>query len=166
MWGGSQKGSPHNHDSTEKLEHLSYVDVFHYQIGLWEQKSTRGTPLGAEGYACVALGDNIYFFGGYCGHYGCYHNSVHKLATFSLEWSLLAPTEAQDSAPMKKSGSGMVGFSIKKEDLLFIVGGSSGSEPSFPQPGAMYEKTVYGPTHTNEQHIFSLSTSKLHFYCL
>ena len=54
----------------------------------------------------------------------------------------------------------MVGFNIEEEELLFVVGGFSHSTPSSRQPGAEYEKSSYGYTLTNEQHLFGLSTSE------
>ena len=161
MWGGRQDGAPRDHDSANKIAHLSHVDAFHLQTGSWQLKPTSGTPpLGAEDYACAVLGDDIYYFGGYCGHDSCYHNSVHKLSTSSLQWRMLAPTTTENSAPMKKRDCGMVGFNIEEEDLLLVVGGASRTTPSSRQPGAEYEKSSDGTTYTNEQHLFSLSTSE------
>ena len=49
--------------------------------GFWElkQRTTRGTPpLGVQGYSCVAVRNELHYFGGECSHGGgCYHNSVH-----------------------------------------------------------------------------------------
>ena len=62
---------------------------------------------------------------------------------------------------MKKSDCGFVYFSDEEEDLLFVVGGF-GPIPSSRQRGAQYQKDNYykDRVHTNEQHIFCLSTSE------
>ena len=156
MWAGYQADkAPHVHDSAEKQAFLSRLDVFHLQRGCWEQQTTSGTPpLGVRGYACVAVDSDLHYFGGYCGHGDCYHNSVHKLSTSSLQWRMLAPTTTEGRGPMKKYYCGMMAFKDGEEDFLFVVGGM-GSTPSSRQPGAKYENN-----RTNEQHMFSLSTSE------
>ena len=130
-----------------------------YKARSREQQTTSETPpLGFYGYACVAVDSDLHYFGGWCGHVGCDHNSVHKLSTPSLQWTVLIPTTTESRGPMRKSYCGMVAFKDGEEDFLFMVGGM-GPTPSSRQPGAQYEQE-YGGTLTNEQHIFSLSTSK------
>ena len=155
-------GIPKVHDSPEKREFLSSVDVFQSDCGDWIRRETSGTPpLGVKGYCCAAVGDSLYYFGGYCGHVGCYHNSVHKLSTSSLQWTMLSPSTSESSsgAPMRKSSSGMVGFRDGEEDILCVVAGIAGLTPSHRQSGAQY-KTDFGFAWCNEQHMFSLSTSE------
>ena len=124
---------------------------------MWEQRTTRGTPpLGVESYSCVAVKSDLYYFGGGCGHSGCYHNSVHALSTSTLQWRMLAPTTSEDGAPMKKCGCGIVHFTDEVGDLLFAVGGCTLNQSSH-QHGAKYQAGS-GYVHTNEQHIFCLST--------
>ena len=157
MWAGDQDNAPIVHDSAEKRAFLSCLDVFHLQRGSWEQQATGGTPpLGVIGYACVAVENDLQYFGGWCGHddYDCYHNSVYKLSTSSLQWRELAPTTTEGGGPMKKCNCGMVAFKDGEEDFLFVVGGR-GPTPSSRQPEAQYEDN-----RTNEQHVFSLSTSE------
>ena len=73
-----QDGMPQVHDSAEKRQFFSSVEVFDVNTGCWEQRTTRGTPpLGVKGYSCVAVRNELHYFGGECGHRGCYHNSVH-----------------------------------------------------------------------------------------
>ena len=157
LWAG---GSPDGiatlvHDSAEKRAFLSRMDVFHLQSGSWKQQTTSGTPPpGMFGYTCVPVDSDLHYFGGGCGHGYCYHNSVHKLSTSSLQWRVLAPTTTESRGPMKKRYCGMVAFKDGEEDFLFVVGGY-GSTPSSRQPGAQYEND-----RTNEQHMFSLSTSE------
>jgi len=159
LWAGNQERVPSVHDNSQKRAFLSRVEVFHLQSGSWEQQTTSGTPpLGVAGYACVAVDSDLHYFGGWCGHGDCYHNSVHKLSTSSLQWRVLAPTTTGGRGPMRKSHCGMVAFKDGEEEFLFMVGGW-GPTPSSHQPGAQYEQK-YGITWTNEQHMFSLSTSE------
>ena len=148
------------HDCLEKRESTS-VEMFHLETGHWIKKPTSGTPpLGIGGYACAAV-DELHYFGGYCGHTGCYHNSVHKLSTTSLEWAMLSPTTSEDGAPMKKAFCDMVAFKDGEENMLFVVGGFGGT-PSFRQPGADYKCHYADVTvRCNEQHMFTLNTGEL-----
>ena len=164
LWGGYQDGMPQVHDSAEKRQFFSSVEVFDVNTGCWEQRTTRGTPpLGVKGYSCVAVRNELHYFGGWCGHSGnCYHNSVHTLSTSTLQWRMLAPSTTEAGAPMQKEWCGMVHFTDREEDLLYVVGGYGLAAPSSPQHGAQYQ-LAYGDSvdvHTNEQHIFSLSTSE------
>ena len=104
LWGGEQRGMPRVHDSAEKRQFFSSVEVFDVNIGCWEQRTTRGTPpLGVRGYSCVAVRNELHYFGGYCGHYG-YHNSVHTLSTSTLQWRMLALSTTEDGVPMHAEG--------------------------------------------------------------
>ena len=157
-------GIPEVHDSPEKRELLSSVDVFQSDCGDWIRRETSGTPpLGVNGYCCAAVGDSLYYFGGYCGHVDCYHNSVHKLSTSSLQWMMLSPSTSESGAPIRKMNCGMVAFRDGEEDILCVAAGYNGLTPSHRQPGAQY-KTDLGFTSCNEQHMFSLSTSEYNKY--
>ena len=157
LWAGNDPKIPHGHDSAYKRESLSHVDVFHLQKGIWEQQTTSGTPpLGVRGYACVAVESDLYYFSGYCGHGYCYHNSVHKLSTSSLQWRMLFPTTKKGKGPMKKVQCGILALKDDEEDFLFVVGGNCPT-PSLHQSGAQYEEKG-GLTYTNEQHMFFLKT--------
>ena len=159
---------PEVHDSAEKRQFFSSVEVFDVNTGCWEQRTTRGTPpLGVAGYSCVAVRNELHYFGGGCGHRDCYHNSVHTLSTSTLQWRMLAPnilrglgTTTEGGEPMQKQWCGMVQFSDGEEDLLYVVGGYGHAAPSSPQHGAQYQPVYGGGVRTNEQHIFSLSTSE------
>ena len=152
---------PQVHDSAEKRQFLSSVEVFDVNTGCWEQRTTSGTPpLALGGYPCVAARDELHYFGGWCGHGpDCYHNSVHTLSTSTLQWRMLAPSTTESGAPMQKHCCGMVHFTDGKEDLLYVMGGVGPAAPPSPQHGAQYESMYLG-VRTNEQHIFSLSTSE------
>ena len=161
LWGGDQYVMPLVHDSAEKRQFFSSVEVFDVNTGCWEQRTTRGKPpLGVVGYSCVAVRNELHYFGGWCGHGGCNHNSVHTLITSTLQWRMLAPSTTEGGAPMQKCQCGMVHFTYGEEDHLYVVGGWGHDVPSSPQHGAQYEQYPSGGVRTNEQHIFSLSTSE------
>ena len=161
LWGGNQKRMPEVHDSAEKRRFFSSVEAFDVNTGCWEQRTTSGTPpLGVQGVACVAVRNDLHYFGGYCGHGYCYHNSVHTLSTSTLQWRMLAPSTTEGGAPLKKTSCGMVHFTDGEENLLYVVGGRGHAFKPSRQHGAQYH-SVHGLTvRTNEQHIFSLSTSE------
>ena len=162
MWAGLLKEDDSlEHNSRRKREIASFVDIFDLKSGNWRQNPTSGTPpLGIGGYACAAVDDELHYFGGYCGHAGCYHNSVHKLSTTSLEWAMLYPTTSEDGAPMKKAFCDMVKFKDGEENILFVVGGFGCTSLSHHQPGVQYERFYNDMFRCNEQHIFTLSKSK------
>ena len=162
LWGGYQDGMPEVHDSSEKRQFFSSVEMFDVNTGCWEQRITRGTPpLGVMGHSCVAVKNELHYFGGRCGHgYDCYHNSVHTLSTSTLQWRMLAPSTTESGAPIQKHHCGIVHFTVGEEDLLYVVGGEGHPAPSLPQHGTQYQPAGYGGVCTNEQHIFSLSTSE------
>ena len=161
MWAGRVDGMPKVHDSQEKRRFISCVEVFHSERGDWTRQPTSGAPpLGVNGYGCTAAGDALHFFGGYCNHDVCYHNSIHSLtSTSSLHWVELSPTTSEGGAPMRKGYCGTVAFKDGEEDILYIVAGY-GPIPSYHQPGAQYEAYTSHHVLCNEQHMFSLSTSE------
>ena len=59
----------HVHDSEEKRKLTSNIQHFTPSTGQWVSRATTGTPpLGVIGYSCTAIDDQLYYFGGYCGH--------------------------------------------------------------------------------------------------
>ena len=160
MWAGWVDGMPRVHDSQEKRRFTSCVEVFHSERGDWTRQPTSGAPpLGVSGYGCTAVGDALHFFGGWCNHYNCYHNSIHSLSTSSLHWVELSPTTSEGGTPMTKSDCGTLAFKDGEKDILYIVAGY-GPTPSYHQPGAQYEALSSDRVICNEQHMFSLSTSE------
>ena len=127
LWAGHQhQGMPRVHDSAQKRQFYSSVEVFDVNTGCWDKRTTRGTPpLGVRGYSCVcnAIRNELHYFGGECSHSDCYHNSVHTLSTSTLQWRMLAPSTTESGAPMQKHHCGMVHFTDGEEDLLYVVGG-------------------------------------------
>ena len=161
LWAGDQRGIPVVHNNAEKRQFLSYVEVFDLNSGCWEQRTTCGMPpLGVSGYSCVAVGNELLYFGGWCGHGDCFHNSVHTLNTSTMRWRMLGSSTTMGEAPMQKAYSGMVHFTEGEEDLLFVVGGYGRAGLSLPQLGAQYYQLPGGYARTNEVNIFSLSTSE------
>ena len=70
MWGGFTGVL----DSDKAM--TSSMDVYHLPTGAWEGRPTNGNPpLCASGYSSIAIGKNLYFFGGLNGDY--YRNSLH-----------------------------------------------------------------------------------------
>ena len=79
MWGGLQPDLPRVHNNEKKKSMCSVIEVCHLGTGIWEQKPTTGNPpLGVRGYAAAAIGREIFYFGGYCNHPDCYHNSLYR----------------------------------------------------------------------------------------
>ena len=161
-WGGQQDGLPEVHDSEDKIVFLSNVDVLHLDTGIWHNEPTTGDPhLGVAGYASTAIKTKFLFFGGWCGHGYCCHNSISQLDLDTLMWSKLVGNDHQRDGPMKKCDCGMISFASEGEHCLLVIGGF-GPPPDNPQPNAQYNKG--GPlsgVRTNEQHIFNISTGKL-----
>lgn len=161
LWGGNPQALPADHSGLKKLEFLSSVDVFDLKSGVWELVRTYGTPpLGFSGYSVsAATGESLFYFGGYCGHDNCYHNSIHKLDTRRCHWTELSPTNA-DHGPMRKMQCGMVTFSDADGEHLVIVGGYG-----LPPMHAVYAEYVEGlfdssKGTTNEIHVFTPHSGK------
>ena len=119
-------------------------------IHRWEQLHTTGTPpLGVSGYASCHIGEEIFYFAGYCGHGNCYHNSLSCLNTETLAWKELFSTN-ETSGPMRKASTALLPFDSQ---LLAIAG--KGQEPQTKRsPMAKYSKW-HGLVYTNEHHIFN-----------
>ena len=162
IWAGAVDDLPEVHDSQEKIQFISCVEVFCIESGDWISQQTSGAPpLGVKGYGCTAVGDTLHFFGGYCtcDHGGCYHNSIHSLSTASLHWVELSPTTSEGGAPMTKMECGMMAFKDGEDDILYVVAGY-GRLPLCLQPGAQYKADFSDRATCNENHMFSLSSSE------
>ena len=160
MWGGNQPGLPSVHDSEEKKASTSIMEVCDLASGRWEQKPTTGTPpLGVYGYAAAVIGREIFFFGGYCGHPGCYHNSLFSFNVDTFNWKELSPTSPHHG-PMMKHYCGMVAVQFEEEAYLVVIGGSNkkGQQPG-TQHGAQYESSTYTQC-CNEIHYYKLSSGQ------
>ena len=156
MWGGYQSGLPEVHDSEEKKASSSVMEVCDLASGRWEQKPTTGTPpLGVYDYAAAVIGREIFFFGGYCGHGDCYHNSLFSFNVDTFNWKELSPTSPHHG-PMMKSYCGMVAVQFEGEAYLVVIGGSNYNSQPGTQRGAQYESDRYGKQCCKEIHYYKL----------
>ena len=152
MWGGYQPDIPIIHNNEEKKAMLSIIEVYHLCTGSWEQKPTIGNPpLAVRDYASAVIGNEIYYFGGYCNHPYCYHNSLNSLDVSTLKWQEICPTTPRDDTcrPMMKGYCGMVALLLDREDYLAVVGGRG------------------LPNMKDSDHMMDLhSTKEIHYYKL
>ena len=162
MWGGVQSGLPKVHNSEGKKALSSVVEVYHLPTGTWQQKLTTGTPpLGISGYAAAVIGKEIFYFGGYCNHDDCYHNSLYSFNVDTLVWRLRSPTTAHHG-PRMKYHCGMVAVQLEGESYLALIGGYGPAyNNTLKQPGAEYWQrnlVTTGLQHNNEIYYYKLST--------
>ena len=163
MWVGDQPGLPRVHDSEEKRAMCSVMEVCHLASGRWEQKPTTGTPpLGVGGYATAAIGNEIFYYGGWCGHYVCYHNSLFSFNVDTFNWKELSPTTPHHG-PRMKWLCDMVAVQLDGEDYLVVIGGMGPSDNNTPkQPGAQYDSW----DSCNEIHYYKLSSGQCVCVCV
>ena len=155
MWGGDQEDLPRVHNNEIKQKLTSVIEIFNLPTGRWQQRRTTGNPpLGGYGYASAVVDNKILYFGGYCGHGDCYHNSLNSLCIDSLIWRELSPTNSH-GGPMMKRYCGMVAVQFNEEDHLLVVGGSGPFNNTPRQRNAQYSDGF-----TNEHHYYNLSSGK------
>ncbi|XP_019856770.1 PREDICTED: kelch domain-containing protein 1-like isoform X2 [Amphimedon queenslandica] len=162
MWGGDQPGLPHIHNDEKKKSMCSVVEVCHVPNGEWVQKPTTGDPpLGVRGYAVAVIRNEVFFFGGWCCHGDCNHNSLYSFNVETFNWKELSPTTSHHG-PMMKEGSSMIAVKVNGEDYLAVIGGwRSSSNNTPPQPGAQYSEATFGANqHCNEVHVYRLKTGE------
>ena len=165
VWAGNQDGLPRVHDSEEKRRITSNIQHFTPSTGQWITRGTTGTPpLGVRTYCCTAINDQLYYFGGYCGHDNCHHNSITQLDTVSLQWRELEPTDPTRPV-MRRCGGGMISFEHDGVHHLLMIGGV-GSKPAVQLPHYKYIELPSGRWRTNEHSMYNLSSSKILYYCL
>lgn len=161
LWGGWHKHIPKLHSNAEKIKALSVIDVYNLRTGDWGEIPTSGLPpLGMAYHACVNLGEDLYYFGGRCGHGGCHHNTMHRLSTVTMKWKdVTPPFDQADEGPMKKAQCGMIAFKWRNEEMLFIAGGY-GLLPVHRQSEAKYVPKRGKPEYgwTNEGNIFAVKS--------
>ena len=143
MWGGS--GSV-VHD---------VMDVYHLPTGAWDQKPTTGTPPpGTWGYSSIAIGKDLFYFGGRGA--GGYHNALYCINVDTFHWRELSPSSS-DCGPMMKGYCGMVSAHFDDEDCLAIIGGYRSSSINTPkQPDAQYS----ADGRCNEIHYYRISSGQ------
>ncbi|XP_019859638.1 PREDICTED: U-box domain-containing protein 32-like [Amphimedon queenslandica] len=159
VWAGNQDGLPGVHDSEEKRRITSNIQHFTPSTGQWITRGTTGTPpLGVRGYYCTAINDQLYYFGGLCGHDKCYHNSITQLDTVSLQWRELEPTDATRRV-MRRCAGGMISFEHDGVHHLLMIGGF-GSKPAIQLRHYKYIELPNGNWRTNEHSMYNLSSRK------
>ena len=80
MWGGYKGDRPKKHNIEIERRGSSFVEVLHLPTGRWEQKPTTGDPpLGIIKYAAVAIGNEIFYYGGRCSHGRSDDNVLYSL---------------------------------------------------------------------------------------
>ena len=159
-WGGTRLNMPFEHDSDEKRNLTSFVEVFDIPSLSWSRVPTVGIPpAAAMGYSCASISDTVYYFGGRCKPNDCYHNDVFAFSTTGNKWNEILYTDTK-STPMKKAGSGMISFSSDKEDYLLSIGGF-GPTPATALPHSVYtpHPTLPNRMYTNEAHVLCVSSS-------
>ena len=157
LWGGDSDDLPDVHNSEEKKRVTSQVQVFDITTGKWNNKSTRGNPpLGVRGYFCTTIEDKIIYFGGYCGHDSCFHNSLNELDISTLTWTQLQSTN-ENIPVMKRSIGDMMSIKQAGHHCLLLIGGH-GSLPSKQLPQAKYYQYHDDNIRTNEHNIYDLTT--------
>ncbi|XP_019856879.1 PREDICTED: uncharacterized protein LOC105314149 [Amphimedon queenslandica] len=163
VWAGEQAGLPKVHDSPEKRKFTNTIQHFTTSSGQWFARETTGTsPLGVMGYSCAAINDHLYYFGGYCNHDNCFHNSITRLDTISLQWRELEPTDATRPV-MRRGFGGMLSFEHDGVHCLLMIGGI-GSKPAVQLLHNKYIETMHerssGRWRTNEHSMYNLSLGK------
>ena len=152
MWGGYPSGVL---DIDQNKAMTSSMDVYHLPTGAWEGRPTNGNPpLRASGYSSIAIGKNIYFFGGNNADY--YRNSLHCFNVDSFHWRKLS-SSSSDRGPMMKGYCGMVSAHFDGEEYLAIIGGYRSSSINTPkQPDAQYS----ADGRCNEIHYYRISSGQ------
>ena len=165
-WGGEQEGLDASHDSPTKRECTSAIDGFNLLSRVWSSQPTRGTPpLGIIGVSCTTINNNIYYFGGYCGHDICFHNSLNCLDTLTLQWKELQPTTS-DNSVTKRAYGGMIAMESEGEPQQLLVIGGVGPLSIATQYHPQFKYNLVtvlsgdDRLRTNEQNIYNLSSGK------
>ncbi|XP_019862775.1 PREDICTED: uncharacterized protein LOC109591491, partial [Amphimedon queenslandica] len=121
MWGGERDDRLKEHNIEIERRDSSFVEVLHLPTGRWEQKPTTGDPpLGIMKYAAVAIGNEIFYYGGRCSHFHYDVNVLYSLNVDTLKWRKVVPTNPEDG-PKRKDSCGMIAVKIEGEDYLVII---------------------------------------------
>uniref|UniRef100_A0A1X7TBX7 Uncharacterized protein n=1 Tax=Amphimedon queenslandica TaxID=400682 RepID=A0A1X7TBX7_AMPQE len=174
-WGGDQGLDESECDCSgdfpKKREHISVIDKFDISSGVWSSRPTSGTPpLGIRGVSCTVINKNIYYFGGFCGHGSCYHNSLNCLDTLTLQWKKLQP--AGENYVTKRGYGGMIAMGSEGgPQQLLVIGGLapvSTTSTTHCHHQFEYNKIPYrlDRLSTNEQNIYNLSSGQWIIPCV
>ena len=159
LWGGGQHNLPQVHNSYEKRRLTSQVEIFNITSGKWDSIPTSGDPpLGVAGYVCTTFKDKIYYFGGWCFHGDCYHNSIIQLDTSTYTWTQLQPTD--DNIAVMRRGCGCIMSTEYEGRYRLLMIGGEGSLPSKQVPKFHYHQLSSVRVSTNEHNLYDLSTGK------
>ena len=148
------------HDSEDKRQITSSINIFHLRTFQWERKCTTGNPpSGVMSYACTNLENNILYFGGSCKVVDCFHNNLYKLNSLTNKWEEIVSI-TPDNEPMRKRSCGMMSYSTNGEDNVLLFGGF-GPIPTTKQTQSQYVSLPNKPNlcYTNETHIMCVSSS-------
>ena len=164
-WGGDQGLDESQCDCSgdfpKKRECTSAIDAFNLLSGVWSSQPTRDTPpLGIRGVSCTTR-NNIYYFGGFCGHGKCYHNSLNCLDILTLQWKKLQPTG--DNSVTKRGYGGMIAMGSEGEpQQLLVIGGIAPISTTTRHRQFGYDKIPRQDDRlrTNEQNIYNLFNGK------
>ena len=164
-WGGLEHDLPPVHSSNEKQTFTSKIKIFHLPSGQWNVKVTSGNPpLGVVGYSCTAVGEKIYYFGGWCGHDDCHHNSLNELDTVNFNWKRLQSTDNHIFV-MKRAYGGMI--TVEDDGTYLLMIGGTGSPPNealqLQQAQYIYLVKRDGRVCTNECNMYSILTGKCQY---
>ena len=155
LWGGNEVPLVHNNDEKRRL--TSQIAIFNITTDTWNSRPTSGyPPLGVKEYLCTSSNNKIYYFGGWCQHNHCYHNSLNELDISTLTWTQLQPTD--DSITVMKRASGGIMSSEQSGHHCLLVIGGYGFPPSIQLSQAQYYQYPDGRVSTNEQNIYDLTT--------
>ena len=169
LWGGDQYVMPLVHDSAEKRQFFSSVEVFDVNTGmLGAAHHTWNTSTGSEGAIPVLLSGMSCTFRWWVWY------TVSAAKTVFTHWApppcnggCWPPQQqrVEHQCSIEWLWNGALHF-MERRTLLYVVGGLGHAAPSSPQRGAQYQPygDGMGILRTNEQHIFSLSTSE--WYCV
>ena len=125
------------------------MDVYHLPTGGWDQKPTTGTPPPSTcGYSSIAIGKDLYFFG------GAFSNNVHSINVDTFHWRELS-SSSSDRGPMMKRFCGILSAHFDGGDYLAIIGGH-GSSSTTKQPNAQYS----ADGRCNEIHYYRISSGQ------
>ncbi len=134
VWGGLD----YNPSSLkrEPVDIMEYIYKFNTTTGAWDRLRLKNQhPPGLYDGACVGIGENIYFYGGYDTK-GQRTGSLYELNLTTLTWQALSSPGV--GSPKKRSGCHMVEY----EGTLVMYGG------------------VTAEGHSNELHVFNLATGE------
>ena len=157
LWGGNNVPLVHNNDEKRRL--TSQIAIFNITSGIWNSRPTNGSPpLGVKGCLSTSTNTKMYYFGGWCHHNICFHNSLNELDISTLTWTQLQSTD--DSITVMKRGYGGIMSSEQAGHHCLLIIGGGGSLPSIQLPQAQYFQYSDGIVSTNEQNIYNLKTGK------